>query len=235
LNFAQAAAELLRLAGLESRVISGFRYDPGKGSAFHFKEVILLTDAHSAYWVEWRTPETDWRPLVIHPETVLDDKAQPPPEEDLENLLAQDPPPQKTEKAHSSLSGDQPNWRKTLWPLLLGFGILLLLAYGCELAWGIDPELTVFSWMILVLGGLGWRCERGEGWDSFARCLGVKRPEMAAHFNEVRLAVENVQWQLNGNPMSRMQLLLIFISFLIGLLRWPKNQPATVSKSKATL
>jgi len=235
LNFAQAAADLLRLAGLESRVISGFRYDPGKGSAFHFKEVILLTEAHSAYWVEWRTPETDWRPLVIHPETVIDDKAQPPPEEDLENLLAQEPPPQKANKPQSKPLGDQLDWRKTLWPLLLGFCILLFLAYGCELAWGIDPELTVFSWMILVLGGLGWRCERGVGWDTFAGRVGLIRPEMAAHFNEVRLAVENVQWQLNGERSSRMQLLLIFISFLIGLLRWPKNQPATVSKSKATL
>jgi hypothetical protein len=58
---------------------------------------------------------------------------------------------------------------------------------------------------------------------------------MAAHFNEVRLAVENVQWRLNGERTSREQLHLIFISFLIGLLRWPKHQPATTPNSKATL
>jgi hypothetical protein len=238
LNFAQAAADLLRLAGLESRVVSGFRYDPGKGSAFHFKEAILITEAHSAYWVEWRTPETDWRPLVMHPETVIDDKAQPPPEEDLENLLAQEPPPQKENKPQSKPTGEQLDWRKTLWLLLLGLVILVFLACslaGSQIAWAKEPESVVFSWMIHVLGGLGWRCERGVGWDAFARRVGAIRPEMAAHFNEVRLAVENVQWQLNGERSSRMQLLLIFISFLIGLLRWPKNQPATVSKSKAML
>ncbi len=234
LNFANAASELLQIAGLESRIVSGFRYDPGKGGAFHFKEVILLTEAHSVDWVEWRAAGGDWRPLMIHPETVLDDKPQPPPEEDLENLLAKEQPPETAKKTQANLPGDQPEWDKVLWPLLLGFLMIVLLAYGSDLAWGNNPELTVFAWMILLLRGLGWRCERGEGWDTFARRLGVVRPEMAACFNKVRLAVENVKWELKAKPTSREELVLILIRFLCGLLRWPKHKTVTLSDSKAT-
>ena len=233
LNFATAAAELLRTAGLESRVVSGLRYDPGKGGAFHFKEVIVLTEAHSAYWTEWRVPGGDeWHPLAIHPQTVLDDTPPPQAEEDLENLLAKETPP-KNEGATQKITGAQEEGLKTaLSALFVGFVVICLLSLGADLALSNEPEAVVFTWMRQLLHGAGWRFDPWQSWEGFERQLSLTRPAMARHFGEARRALENARWDLRHPRIGRGRLLAIFIQFVFCFLLFPKSSRPPVTATK---
>ena len=206
------------MAGVESRVVSGLRYDPGKGGAFHFKEAIVLTEAHATHWVEWRGPQDDWHPLFIHPQTVLDEAPPPPPEEDLENLLANQTPAPKTPAKVQTATGGQDGLDTAAAGFLIAFIVLAFLALVADLALGIEPETVVFGWMQKLLHCAGWRFDPWQGWNSLERQLSATRPAMARHFGEVRRALENIRWELRNPRPTRVRLLVVFVLFLVGFL-----------------
>jgi hypothetical protein len=231
LNFATAAAELLRLAGVESRVVSGLRYDPGRDGAFRFKEAIVLTEAHSAYWVEWRVPDGEWRPLAVHPKTVLDDAPPPQPEEDLENLLSNETPTSKTPAAANVEGGAGSEWRPAVFGFIAALLGVSLLVLGADLAFASEPEVVFFKRMQQVLQCAGWRFDPWQGWDSFERRLSMVHPVSARSFGEVRRSVENIRWDLGGERPTRSRLFFLSVFFLLGLFQRNKNSGASAASS----
>ncbi len=223
-NFVNAAVEMLRMAGMEARSVRGLRYSPGEKGGFKFKEWILLSESHISVWAEWRVPGGMWHPMVIHPETVLDDKPPPPPEEDLENLLARENNKPKPAPKATGGSSTGTDWVGTLGLFIAGFLGLWIGSLCDQLRVSLEREALVFRWMLGLLAGLGYRCATGEGWAAFEQRVGLVRPGAASELRCVRRAVENQRWDLKKGRPSASALLACFASFLLKLL-FPVPRP----------
>jgi hypothetical protein len=165
--------------------------------------------------------------MVIHPETVLDDKPPPPPEEDLENLLARENNKPKPAPKATVGSNTGTDWGAPLWLFLAVFCGLSILSFLFEL-WVVDePESVVFRWMLGLIAGLGYRCATGEGWAAFEQRVGLVRPGAALELHWLRRAVENKRWDLKKGRPPLYGLLACFASFLLKLLfRVPRPKPS---------
>ncbi len=231
-NFIGAAVELLRLSGLEARIVRGLRYDPGTKEAFKFKELILLSEANVSNWAEWRVPGGVWRPLAIHPQTVLDDKPPPPPEDDLENLLAREAGKVKSTSAVSMDDNSHANWGRLMGMLIAVFFAVWMLGFLLEI-WGTEePEVVVFRWMRAVLRITGRQCRTGESWGAFEGRLGDRKPAAAAELSKVRHAVENLRWSLKYPRPSRIEMQRRFVKFLTSIALQHRSVAAEITHNK---
>jgi hypothetical protein len=217
-NFVDAAVELLRMAGMEARSVHGLRYSPGEKGGFKFKEWILLSEAHMSDWAEWKVPGGMWQPLVIHPETVLDNKPPPPPEEDLENLLARETVKAKPARKAAPDSNHVAAWGRSLVLLFAVFLGLWIGALHYELRVATEHEALAFKWMLGLLAGLGHRCPTGEGWAAFERRVGRVLPGAAVELCWVRRALENRRWKLKNDRPSVFLLQACLLRFVWRLL-----------------
>jgi hypothetical protein len=217
-NFVKAAVDLLQMAGMEARSVRGLRYSPGEKGGFKFKEWILLSEGHLSVWAEWRVPGGMWQPLVVHPETVLDDKPPPPPEEDLENLLARETSKPKPASKGAVDTNTLPPWGGPLALFFTAFCGLSILSFLIELWVVNERESVVFRWMLGLLAGFGYRCATGEGWAAFEQRVGLVRPGAALELHGLRRAVENQRWDLKKDRPPLSGLLACFARFLLKLL-----------------
>ncbi len=236
-NFIGAAVELLQLSGLEARVVRGLRYDPGAKEAFKFKELILLSEANVSVWAEWRAPGGIWRPLAIHPETVLDEKPPPPPEEDLENLLAREAGKSSKASAVGTNHNSNTNWGRLFGMFVAVFFAVWLLGVLLEiLAADGPPEVVVFGWMLAVLKRVGCQCRIGEGYASFEERLGQRKPSAASELSKVRRAVEDLRWELRRPPIPprRLDMHRSFLKFLAAIAFQHGPSAAELNKNKTT-
>jgi hypothetical protein len=199
-NFSRAATELLNLCGLEARSVSGYRYDPGTKGGFKFKELILLSESHRSNWVEWRVLGGVWRPLVVHPKEVLDEKPAPVQEEDLENLLTKE-----VAKPGSRSAGENTQAQGGGWIVLMcaGIGLAWLLGRVHALFAGEEPEAVVFRWMVRLLRWAGYECQRGQGYSEFEESLGSHSLDrrgrewtvICGEFRRVRRSLQELRWR----------------------------------------
>jgi len=83
-QFAHGAVLLLRALGVPARLTHGYRYGV---SDRENKSELLITSSHRAWWAEVYLDGSGWLPMTFNPTNILD-RAQPPPEHDLEEEMA---------------------------------------------------------------------------------------------------------------------------------------------------
>jgi hypothetical protein len=161
-QLAGGLADMLRRAGVPARVADGFVYSPGT----EFKKEVLLTSQHRRHWAEVHLKKGGWTPLSLHPENVMD-RPDPPPQAELEDLLAQlnekNDPERPADPARDFWS-HTPTSIQAFLLALLGFFIfhpLGIVFFAQSAVLSLKHELCVFRLA-------GFRRNFGESWDEFA-------------------------------------------------------------------
>jgi|GEM_PF-5120319 len=214
-NFATAASAMLEALGVEARVVEGLRYDPGSQSAFRFKETILLTEAHRTFWTEWRVLPGDWTPLVIHPQTVLDDGAALQSDDDFENLMDRELASKERKSELTSNKIDELGLTGVILCIIC-FSAMALVDMSVFFL-TTEPEAFVMRWMLRLLFVLGWKRKPGERWKKFEDRLSFSLPRAASIFREVREALESSRWVSERCVSSRKSLMGATLRFICAI------------------
>lgn len=155
-----ALVDMLRRAGIPAQLNEGFVYAPGP----EFKKEILLTSLHRQHWAEVFLAGVGWTPVPLHPENVLD-KTDPPPQPDLEDLLArlneQEDPDQ------SSVAGIQVKAPIGHLLKILCVGLLVLILHPFLLAFSRKSLLLSLRHELSILRLSGLTRGFGESWEEF--------------------------------------------------------------------
>ena len=163
-QMAQTAAQMIRSLGIPARVREGYFYPPGP----EFRKEVLLTELHKRSWPEVYLKGQGWVPLPLQPDRVLDEPA-PPPQADMEELLAQLSRQEKP-KAPQDANRATPVVRS--WALLPAWGAVMLGAvFLCHppvlMAYSRRRSEDCFLYQILMLRMTGFSRRFGEDWPAF--------------------------------------------------------------------
>jgi hypothetical protein len=159
-QLSRALVDMLRRAGIPAQLNEGFVYAPGP----EFKKEILLTSQHRQHWAEVFLAGVGWTPVPLHPNNILD-KADPPPQPDLEDLLA---------RLNEQEDPDQPSvtGKEVRTPMIhilkfLFVGLLGLVLHPLLLAFSRKSLLLSFRHELRILRLSGLSRGFGESWEEF--------------------------------------------------------------------
>lgn len=187
-HFAHATVYLLRSLGLPARVATGYMVPE---SSRHSGSALLIDGRASHAWPEIYLEGVGWVVVDVAPERSLD-AAPPPPDEDLQQLLAEllrgeTPLPEDGSEAPRPLDELA---RDLTRPILLGLAVLIVLAvvlgYTGKLGRRLAPALAgeaelpraAYRAALDVLGEGGIRRETGESREGFAHRVRASFPSL---------------------------------------------------------
>lgn len=240
-EFADAFVRMLRVAGVPARRALGYVFSlPEKNvSGQNFKEAILLTDQHIEQWAEIYLEGSGWLPIPIIYENIID-KADPPPQQDLEDLLAN-----MTPKGDSKLLDKQvaAHPGRFVARLLLGLLCFVVIALALALvAYPIFAGVTertgqrLLRFSVRLLQSVGYRRKFGESWEDFALRLSRRRPRSAKAFAKL-LSIQKT-FVYDRQSITRTRWIGTYFKMLSGLIVDPFSllyQEWTATESPARL
>jgi len=223
-EFTDSFVRMLRVAGVPARRASGYVFSLPEGnvSGQNFKEAILLTDQHIEQWAEIYLEGSGWLPIPIMYENIID-KADPPPQQDLEDLLAN-----MTPKGDSKLT-EKPvaaHLERFVARLLLGLLCFVVIALALALvAYPIFAGVTertgqrLLRFSVWLLQSLGYRRKFGESWEEFAMRLSKRRPRSGNAFAKM-ISIQK-RSVYDREQISRTQWMGTYFKVLGGLIADP--------------
>lgn len=243
-EFANALVKMLRAAGVPARGAAGYVYPLPEGnvSGQNFKEAILLTDQHIEQWAEIFLKGSGWLPIPIIYENLID-KTDPPPQQDLEDLLANATPKGDSKPIEKSVASQRGG---LVARLVIGLIFLVVITLAVALvAYPILAGVTertgqrLVRFSVRLLHSLGYTRRFGESWEEFAMRLNERRPRSGNALAKL-IAIQKRFVYDRGEPIRRTEWIATYFKMLGGLIldsigvlyqarpsRTPRNVPLT--------
>ena len=156
----RAFVDMLRRAAVPAKLNEGFVYAPGP----EFKKEILLTSQHRQHWAEVFLTGSGWSPVVLHPDNVLD-RTEPPPQPDLEELLARLHEQEVHEPAF--LADQELEIPAFHFAMASVVGLFFLALHPLFLALSRRPQFSSLRHELRMLRLSGFERGFGESWEEF--------------------------------------------------------------------
>jgi len=205
---------MLRLAGIPARIGTGYRY--AKGTTF--QQNILLTDLHRQTWPEVFVANSGWTPIALQPAKVLDEPV-PPPQSDLENILAklQEQPKGSFEPPSAAKTARSVTAMVLIVALKILIGLVIL--HPLALQAFRRYHWFYFRHALVMLRLSGMQRQFGESWDEFKSRLSSLSKMAGRKFNSMLASQMDQGATIRSSAASRLELLGASY-ILLGLLPW---------------